>query len=404
MPRTLSIKNTPVPIYMTTEVVNVIKYLCSRINKIEWSAIIFYEPVGSIKNLKKFSINVKKIYPMHKGDGAFTEYEFADKDFIKFRMANMEVNFMKIGHMHSHHGMAVFFSGTDNDEIVENSENHNYYLSIIVNNFNEITAKIAMRTSVKTAKYFGKDEEGVEFSLMNKGEMETIVTFLDCEVKSYLPEIPEYVVKRTEQILSNSTAWEIEKKKREAAAKPITGFGHAGAGNYGRTNEYYHDRYPAQPQSRSVIVHEPKGYIQKFPASGVFEIETPIIFPEEEETQEEKDYVVFIDNLAFKVLLLGDHQLILDKGFVETEQAVKYIIHEHGTDILGYGMKMIDSYSRVYKESAKEIDEVSFLDDLEEVRDYLAEYEEDYPYMSVIVSLLDDFYSKCEVEFEKTEV
>lgn len=41
----------------------------------------------------------------------------------------------RIGHIHSHNTMGVFFSGTDWGELEDNAPNHNYYLSLIVNNF-----------------------------------------------------------------------------------------------------------------------------------------------------------------------------------------------------------------------------------------------------------------------------
>ena len=41
--------------------------------------------------------------------------------------------------------MRVFFSGTDQKELEQNSEFHNFYLSLIVNNFSEFVCKMAMR-------------------------------------------------------------------------------------------------------------------------------------------------------------------------------------------------------------------------------------------------------------------
>ena len=40
----------------------------------------------------------------------------------------------KVGHIHSHNVMRVFFSGTDMDELHDNAPSHNFYVSLIVNN------------------------------------------------------------------------------------------------------------------------------------------------------------------------------------------------------------------------------------------------------------------------------
>jgi hypothetical protein len=72
----------------------------------------------------------------------------------------------KIGLIHSHNSMSTFFSGTDLEEIYENSKAHNYYLSIITNNKNELIGKIAIQTKIINnvkVEYRGIDEEGYEY-------------------------------------------------------------------------------------------------------------------------------------------------------------------------------------------------------------------------------------------------
>ena len=77
----------------------------------------------------------------------------------------------KVGHIHSHHSMSVFFSGTDEAELRENSANHNFYLSIIVNNKHEIIGKVGIKSSnnlpenIEEIGYTALDEEGKEYVL-----------------------------------------------------------------------------------------------------------------------------------------------------------------------------------------------------------------------------------------------
>ena len=91
----------------------------------------------------------------------------------------------------------VFFSGTDEAELRGNSANHNFYLSVIVNNMHEIIGKVGIKSSnnlpenIEEIGYTALDEEGKEYVL------EKIITEkqdskffeYDCEIKFEEPEI-----------------------------------------------------------------------------------------------------------------------------------------------------------------------------------------------------------------------
>lgn len=93
------------------------------------------------------------------GTAGYTEYEFGP-DFVKFLTSRRDLLKMYKGHCHSHNNMSVFFSGTDQGEIHDNSEFHNYYLSLIVNNANDMVAKICFRGTQKSVKIQFKNEKG----------------------------------------------------------------------------------------------------------------------------------------------------------------------------------------------------------------------------------------------------
>ena len=61
----------------------------------------------------------------------------------------------------------VFFSGTDWSELEDNASNHNYYLSLIVNNFMDFCAKVCFIAEAKneTFNFEAKDEQGKRYSL-----------------------------------------------------------------------------------------------------------------------------------------------------------------------------------------------------------------------------------------------
>lgn len=151
---------------MPEKVLNQIKYLCKNIAKVEWSGVLFYSVEGSIRDPHTMVLTLQDILPMQKGTATYTEYSF-DERVIEYMMDNetMEKGW-KLGHIHSHNTMAVFFSGTDWSELEDNAPNHNFYLSLIVNNFMDFCAKvcfIAESDSTKQFDFVAKDENGKKY-------------------------------------------------------------------------------------------------------------------------------------------------------------------------------------------------------------------------------------------------
>lgn len=113
--------------------------------------------------------------------------------------------------------MAVFFSGTDSSELVDNSEFHNYYVSLIVNNRNEMVAKVAFRgEEIKEIKsvvtYRGSDGDLRTKEATGTSKEACVYTY-DCNI--VLPElVGESFEARFLQIKEDS-----EKKAKELAKK-----------------------------------------------------------------------------------------------------------------------------------------------------------------------------------------
>lgn len=146
---------------MPQEVLNQIQYLCKSISKVEWSGALFYTTEGSIEDPENFVITLKTILPLDMGTSAYTEYTL-DERFMDFIEEDFdERSLWKLGHIHSHNTMAVFFSGTDLAELNDNAPSHNFYLSLIVNNFMEFIAKVAFIGEAK------QDIKQVPYTAMN---------------------------------------------------------------------------------------------------------------------------------------------------------------------------------------------------------------------------------------------
>jgi hypothetical protein len=151
---------------MSEEILNKIKYLCKNINKDEWSGALFYSIEGSIKDPLTFKIKLEDILPLDKGTSAYTEYELDDR-YLDYLMEDEKRMDWYVGHIHSHNTMAVFFSGTDMAELNDNSPSHNFYLSLIVNNYMDFMAKVAFVASleqeIKEIPYLANDEDGTKY-------------------------------------------------------------------------------------------------------------------------------------------------------------------------------------------------------------------------------------------------
>ena len=172
----------------------------------EWSGPLMYEVIGNFET-GKFHCNVKDIFPMAKGSGAATEYEF-DKEFIKYRMNNPKSLDWEVGNCHSHNNMGTFFSGTDTNDLQENSESHNYYLSLIVNNSLDTCAKISFIGEQETKQdtlrtFFGDNGKVYRFKIKDT-KKEKVLFVYNCKVElDYSIKVDNDFAARTEEIIKN---------------------------------------------------------------------------------------------------------------------------------------------------------------------------------------------------------
>lgn len=182
---------------MPVEVLHQIQYLCKKISKVEWSGALFYTTEGSIENPETFKITLKTILPLDMGSQAYTEYNLDDR-FMDFIEEDFEERCTwKLGHIHSHNSMAVFFSGTDMAELNDNAPAHNFYLSLIVNNAMDFLAKVAFigeaKKDIKQVPYTAKNVQGHDYVIETQDfEVNTQKLFIfDCEMQT--PLIQEIV-------------------------------------------------------------------------------------------------------------------------------------------------------------------------------------------------------------------
>lgn len=163
-----------VPVAISDKLQSQIIYMCKEVWSDEWSGMLFYETEGQFGE-ENFKITAQELFPLDIGSQTYTEYEANDPDLIRFLMNNPHARTMKKGHIHSHNTMGVFFSTTDDSELHDNCGAHNFYLSLIVNNKNEMCAKIAFKATskseTKTLITF-RDEKGQEKTKSYSGSKE----------------------------------------------------------------------------------------------------------------------------------------------------------------------------------------------------------------------------------------
>ena len=180
---------------MPLEVLHQIQYLCKSISKVEWSGALFYTTEGSIEKPGTFKITLKTILPLDMGTQAYTEYNL-DERFMDFIEEDFEERCTwKLGHIHSHNSMGVFFSGTDMAELNDNAPAHNFYLSLIVNNAMDFLAKVAFigeaKKDIKQVPYTAKNVQGHDY-IIEKQDFEVNnqkLFIFDCDIYSDLQEL-----------------------------------------------------------------------------------------------------------------------------------------------------------------------------------------------------------------------
>jgi hypothetical protein len=132
-------------IHIPENIYNKIKYLCTKINTTEWSGLLFYQTIkGDISKASEMVIEIKDIYLMDIGTAGATAFSYDGEIIAQAFIDNPEWidNEYRMAMIHSHNSMGVFFSGTDVEELEDNVENYDYYLSIVVNNKMEVIAKV----------------------------------------------------------------------------------------------------------------------------------------------------------------------------------------------------------------------------------------------------------------------
>ena len=212
----------------TVSFMNKVKVLCSKIRDVEWSGVLFYSVKGSISNPEKLTITLEDILLMDKGTKTLTEYNFDNDESLAMDLVDLLQKSdthrltYKRGLIHSHNTMPVFFSGTDNEELINGAITHNYYLSVIVNSFGDITGKISFKSKTESKiKIISSDEKGKSIVKYRTAKEEVIHSY-DCEIEDMTTVINNDFgfLERIDFIIEKRKLKEEEERKKNVITQP----------------------------------------------------------------------------------------------------------------------------------------------------------------------------------------
>ena len=202
---------------LPNDIITQINYLHGRVGNTEWSGMLLYDVVsGNPANPKTFVLKAKHIFLMDIGNGVYTEYE-PDGDIIDIYDNVENAMEMKTGHVHTHHTMSTFFSGTDISELNDNVDKHNYYLSLIVNFEGKYSAKVAFLSDTHVSSKFNYTDDGGKLKHFKTNSVEKSMVTIDMEIEYEYQN--DFFYNRYDQIVENIKA------KKAKAVKTYNGTG-----------------------------------------------------------------------------------------------------------------------------------------------------------------------------------
>lgn len=373
---------------MPDSVLEKVHTLNSLISQVEWSGILLYSVEGTIQNPAEMVITLQDIILMDKGTKSYTEYSFTEKKrdqsgyedrHIDYTIEKEEALFWSIGHIHSHNTFNVFFSGTDMSELNDNAPSHNIYLSLIVNNALDFTAKIAFVAKAKiqmNTTYTALDQDGEEYIVaptLLKAEKEKLFIY-DCEI-----------ISNKDKILSREESF-FDRNIREV-------LGASSLPQFNNTNSF---GAPMQKHPQIGVHHNqhqnknPKPYSNHSPGTLPTTTRTlpkplPIIEEEEDILPEFPELTVLVASVlmnAGKPLATGLTFDNLLKKIEEDEKAREKVLNEI--------LNILPNVMKEYFDASADQEELlmSYVLPLEEVIEYLELYELAYPFTLTDVIIL----------------
>lgn len=196
---------------VTQELEKKIRFFCEKLPVNEWSGTVFYIVEGSFAN-DDLHIICKDFFLQDIGSAVFTE--FKDDINVASYIATHDLTDCYTGVLHSHNKMATNFSGTDMNTLEVEGTSRNHFLSLIVNNSGNYTARITKKVTCITKgknsilyKTFG--DTTIENREVDFEEKNDYIEYYDLDISvEKLPEVPKSELElRLEEVKANANSY-----------------------------------------------------------------------------------------------------------------------------------------------------------------------------------------------------
>lgn len=203
------------------------------INSIEWSAVLFIRQLeGDLDNPKSLKFEGLDVFLMDIGDHGSTKFQYGP-DLVDAYDQNEQLmeEGVRTALVHSHHNMTTFFSGTDKEELEDNTpEDVDMYLSLVVNNKMSWDCKISMYGTQKVVSKGWFKKLGSKITHTIGREVEEKVLYI-IDVAVFLEGL-DMVAARVEQIKEQKKAEEEARAAERRVNQPPLQLGQGSYNGY----------------------------------------------------------------------------------------------------------------------------------------------------------------------------
>ena len=177
-------------IKFSKKVNDAIRFFCKKINKTEWSGVVFYKKT-------KDTITVQDILLMSIDSPSLTEFNWKDPKILDYQVEQDLID-CYMGSLHSHHGMQVTPSQTDWEDVESQTKKGfpDGYLFLIVNNANDLTAIYSTVGSITTVfKGLSLQEKPIKHKIE-----EDYVFYNYCKRPEVIADVTDKYIERLEEV------------------------------------------------------------------------------------------------------------------------------------------------------------------------------------------------------------
>jgi hypothetical protein len=211
---------------ITKELKNKIDFLHKKAGATEWSGELITREEGTITDLNDWKIIAEDIYLADIGSPGFTGYEidkgsFKSSDIIELyeQFPGLLEGTHKIHHLHSHHGMQAYFSGTDWENLEDRSLVSNYFLMLIVNFDGKWCAKVAFKAKKEGSRAaqltFSNNSDGFSPLKLESANDKDVLVVMDCKIEVEENLLVDETFQQRYNKVVNDKAEEIKRKEEE---------------------------------------------------------------------------------------------------------------------------------------------------------------------------------------------